>query len=504
MRCLQRNKATPETLSMFFVCACRCYNIPARLVVGVLDPENAITLFAESFYANEGSWKRVDFRTATYDTNKYEPKKSSSPQNREREARYTAPAKSEYMGYLYIQRDNKIFVYKKGDALSVVAILVLRSVPVGRALLNTSEFPFEEEELRKRLVEDKNKPTAKEASREYIYVFGCNKDGWVSELTPKYVERYNDICIKRGKLLHEWLKLTIERLNEPLRTSSTSTLTSLLERAEAKWMETRVNNDPLPTAKVKFKNHPIYILASQVNIIILKIAITNQIGNNRIRKKDASPVAFLKGEEVYLRSDFEELKTAGAWRKLNRRVLEDAQPVTTRRMYNKITRMYINVSLFKESQTELIPQEEAQDGSIPTTAYDNVDVTGQRFLPQGTIYLRSRRPELLFRAAKALKLYYKPAFSTYLQTDVFKPDIDGIVIRKGDLAPLLHKYEALALEEAKRDLERRKDSYRNFWRSVFKTMLTEPPSVAQQHHRKIRKELGEHVTKFLNRLEHIS
>ncbi|GFE53766.1 DNA repair xp-C [Babesia ovis] len=446
---------------------------------------------AEAFDTATGSWKRVDFGSMTYEDERYEAQKTSKPLNPEHEVVYTPAESDEYKGHIYVQRQNKIFVYRKGKHLTIVAIIILRGGNHHKVLLNTSRFPFEEDELKKRLVQDKRKGLIQNSGKEYIYVFGCNAQGYLSEITPKYVERYNDACIKRGKAVQQWLLDTLDRLNEPLRSMPSLGLVSLLERAEQKWMQTRVNNDPLPQSKAKFKNHPIYILASQ-------------IGNNRIRKKEASPVAYVKGEEVYLRSDFEELKTRSAWARENRRVLEDAQPVTTRRMYNKNTRMYMNTDIYKQSQTELIPQTCTPDGKIDTTEYDNVDCTGQRFIPEATIYLKSKKPEMLIKTARTMGIYYKRAFSAYQKNDTFKPEIDGIVIRKNDLKRLLEKYQETALEAAKAEHENKANSYRNYWRSVFKTMLAEPPSIAQQQHRKIRKELGEHVSKFLNTLEHSS
>ncbi|CDR95760.1 DNA REPAIR XP-C / RAD4 domain containing protein,putative [Babesia bigemina] len=491
LRCLHLHKGSSDTLTLLYVCACRCYGVSARLVEAVHGPANGVLLLAESFDPDSGSWKRVDFSRLKYGGVAYDPTKSAKPCNREKAVEYAPSESSEYGGRLYVQRDNKLFVYKREPDLRVVAILVSRSRRPSQAVLNVSEFRFEEEEFRQRLVRDKQKPGAKDARQEFHYVFGCNKYGWLSEITPKYVERYNDVCVKRGKELQAWLVQTIERLNEPVKSVSGAGIVSMLERAESKWMETRVSNDPLPDSKARLKNHPVYVLASQ-------------IGSNHILKKDATPIAFLKGEEVYLRCDLEALKTRGAWRKANRRVLDDVQPITTRKTYNRNTRMHVNTSLFSESQTELIPQEVATDGSIPTTEYDNVDVTGQRFVPQGTIYLRTKRLDLLLRAANALQLHYKRAFSSYQKTDTFKPEIDGIVIQKANLPALLQKYEELAMEAATKALEEKKESYRNFWRSVFKTMLADPPSVAQEHHNKIRRELNEHVTHFLNRVEHLT
>ncbi|GBE59657.1 DNA repair protein [Babesia ovata] len=504
LRCLHLHKGNSDTLTLLYVCACRCYGVSARLVEAVHGPANAVILLAESFDPDSGSWKRVDFSRLTYGGVAYEPTKSAKPYNREKVVTYSPDSDScEYGGHLYVQRDNKLFVYKRGPNLSIVAIIVSRSKQPSQVVLNVSEFRFEEEEFRQRLVRDKQKPGAKEARQEYHYVFGCNKYGWTSEITPKYVERYatltlgvklrryNDVCVKRGKDIQAWLMQTIEHLNEPVKHVTGASIVSMLERAEAKWMDTRVSNDPLPDSKARLKNHPVYVLASQ-------------IGSNHILKKDAAPIAFLKGEEVYLRCDLEALKTRGAWRKANRRVIDDVQPITTRKMYNRNTRMHVNTSLFSESQTELIPQEVPTDGAIPTTEYDNVDVTGQRFVPQGTIYLRTKRVDLLLKAAKALQLHHKRAFSSYQKTDTFKPEIDGIVVQKSHLPALLQKYEELAMEAATKALEEKKESYRNFWRSVFKAMLADPPSVAQEHHSKIRRELNEHVTHFLNRMEHLT
>lgn len=78
------------------------------------------------------------------------------------------------------------------------------------------------------------------------------------------LDRFNDAYIKRGKILHEWLLRSIDLLNDRVKKIPQASLVSLLEKAEAKWMDARVSNDPLPAHKSKFKNHPIYVLASQV------------------------------------------------------------------------------------------------------------------------------------------------------------------------------------------------------------------------------------------------
>lgn len=491
LRCLHLNKGTSQLLTMIFVCICRCYSISARIVESIHGTNNKITLFAEVFEAESGSWKRADFTNNTYDGVEYNPPRNPRNTKKEATANYAAEACSEYNGHLYVQRSNKLFVYRKGENLTVVAILVSKSELNGIAMLNVSEFPFEEEQMKQRLLHEKEKPGIKASLREYTYVFGCNKFGWFSELTPKYVDRYNDVCAKRGKEVSNWFIETVERLNEKHMYNPKVGLVRLLEKADAKWIDTKVNNDPLPVHKSRFKNHPIYVLASQ-------------IGNNHIKKKDATPIGFFKGEEVYVRSDLEELKSSSAWLKLNRRVIENSKPITTRMVYNKQTRMQVQSHLFSESQTVLIPQKESEQGDIPTTEYDNVDATGEKFLPKNTIYLRSRKLDLLIRTAKALNITYKRAFSSYKKEDAFKPEIDGIVIRKTDLAAFLKKYEEISTEKALSRWEEAKDSCRNYWRSVLKTMLSDPPTVAKEQHRKIRKEMEEQVSQFLNRLEHLT
>lgn len=102
-----------------------------------------------------------------------------------------------------------------------------------------------------------------------------------------------------------------------------------------------------------------------------------QIGNNRIKRKDVTPIAFLKGEEVFLRSDFEDLKTSSGWLKVNRCVIENAKPIATRTVYNRDKRMHVQTSLFSESQTVLVAPKQMCDGQIPTSDYDNVDATGE-------------------------------------------------------------------------------------------------------------------------------
>eukprot|EP00371_Babesia_bovis_P001841 XP_001610488.1 hypothetical protein [Babesia bovis T2Bo] len=476
------------TSIQLFVSACRLYNISARLVISIEAVTNRISFSAEAFETTNGSWKSVDFSTMTYDGTKYDMLRTPKPLMPGAQVTCNERDECQHNNHLFVKRQNKLFIYKQQDELAIVTIVILRSQCAERVILNPVLFPFEAAELKVRLMQQTERKKQKGNIKDYIYVLGCNSKGWISELTPKHVERYSP---QRGKNINTWLIRTIELINHKLKGLPEIGLVSLLERAEQKWMQTRVNNDPFPQTKAKFKNHPTYILASQ-------------IGNNRVRKKDATPLGYVKGEEVYLLSDFEDIKSRSAWLKVNRRVLDDATPVTTRRMYHKSHRMHMNTNLYQFSQTEPIPQVSMVDGTIPTNEYDNVDVTGEKFVPERTIYIKSKKSGLIFKTARSLNLYYKKAFSEYQEVDTLKPEIDGIVIRRTDLSIFLRTYEELLLNETKLEQEQKKESYRKLWRSAFKTMLSDPPSVAVQQHRKIRKVLGDSVTKFLNRLEHVT
>ncbi|KAK2197344.1 bifunctional Rad4 beta-hairpin domain 3/Rad4 [Babesia duncani] len=138
----------------------------------------------------------------------------------------------------------------------------------------------------------------------------------------------------------------------------------------------------------------------------------------------------------------------------------------------------------------------SRDKIQPCTAL--VDLTGQRLVPEGAVYIQGN-VALLTRAAQRLGIAYTSGFSRLkFQGNRYKPDVDGIVIQEANLQRLLNGYKKL-VEHAPVPLETR-DNARIFWRSVFKTLFSEPSCQRSKTRRKIAAHLNEQVADFIHAL----
>lgn len=215
---------------------------------------------------------------------------------------------------------------------------------------------------------------------------------------------------------------------------------------------------PLPVTLAGFKNHPHFILASQIAADKTLFLSDEENGH----------VALFKGEKVYVRSSAVKLHSRRQWLRQQREVLSDAGPVRTLGG----ARLGGTEELFGPWQTRPYQVPAVQDGVIPTNAHGNIEVWGgsASLVPAGAALVQS---PLALRAAKACGVYHVAAVSDFERRgERWVPRLCGAVVLLRD-EPLLRD-AVLQLQEQREEKEQaaRETRVTARWRRLTHGLLT--------------------------------
>ena len=130
-----------------------------------------------------------------------------------------------------------------------------------------------------------------------------------------------------------------------------------------------IEKHPIPTTIGELRKHPLYVLARDIHVY------------QSLFPNDVKPIAHVKGEPVYNRSDVKLLCSKEKWLLEGRQVLENEKPYKTvagrKKTGKKIngSRPAKQVELFGEWQTTLYQPPDIIDGIVPRNQYGNIEVS---------------------------------------------------------------------------------------------------------------------------------
>ncbi len=257
-------------------------------------------------------------------------------------------------------------------------------------------------------------PTTSEHNNAY-YVLGYDRLGGVRDITRRYTEHYNAKVrkkrITRDEDGNNWY-------NSLLRGACTirRNKQNRIDKFEELEFEERSLREGMPNSIQDFKNHPIYVLESQLKA---NEVLRPRISCGSIRKKNK----YNKTGElvpVYKRSNVQIVRSAKAWYMRGRVLKIGERPMKSRKKskfgISKDPDNYNGsdagededdvVRLYAESQTKKFVPPAVVGGEIPRNAFGNIDVYRPWMIPEGCVHIPDDRAE---RAAKIMGISFVPA-----------------------------------------------------------------------------------------------
>ncbi|OAA48425.1 Rad4 family protein [Metarhizium rileyi] len=205
-------------------------------------------------------------------------------------------------------------------------------------------------------------------------------------------------------------------------------------------------------------------------------------------RRDALPVKKFKNkakggkaeeeEDVYLRSDVLQVKSAETWHKQGRAPLVGEQPLkrvpyraaTTNRRREILeaeaaTGQKVLQGLYSYDQTDWIIPPPIQDGIIPKNEYGNIDLFVEHMLPEGAAHVPFRGA---MKVCKRLKIDYAEAVVDFeFGHRMAVPVIQGVVIAEEHHDEVMIELEKDEAERKRKEDEKRRKAALGQWRKFI-------------------------------------
>ncbi|XP_038627907.1 DNA repair protein complementing XP-C cells isoform X2 [Tachyglossus aculeatus] len=216
----------------------------------------------------------------------------------------------------------------------------------------------------------------KYASKPVSYILGLDNDGFVQDVTKRYDPAWMTTTCK-NRIDSAWLAKTLTPYESPF----------TARREKEEWeFQTKLQDQPLPTAIGEYKNHPLYVLKRH----LLKY--------EAIYPETPHILGYCRGEAVYSRSCVHTLHSKDTWLKQARVVRSGEVAYKMVKGYsNRVRKARLadprgqeqgNLALFGFWQTEPYQPPVAVDGKVPRNAYGNVYLFQPCMLPIGCVHLK--------------------------------------------------------------------------------------------------------------------
>ncbi|KAK7429870.1 hypothetical protein QQZ08_003489 [Neonectria magnoliae] len=201
----------------------------------------------------------------------------------------------------------------------------------------------------------------------------------------------------------------------------------------------------------------------------------------------------MEDEDVFLRSDVVQVKSAETWHKQGRAPMQGEQPLkrvpyraaTTNRRREIMeaeaaTGHKALQGLFSIEQTDWIIPPPIKDGVIPKNEYGNIDLFAKHMCPEGAVHVPYRGT---MRVCKKLQIDYAEAVVDFeFGHRIAVPVIQGVVIAEENYDMLMEELEKAEAERTRKEDEKRRKAALAQWRRFLMGMR-----IAE----KIRQEYGE-------------
>ena len=210
---------------------------------------------------------------------------------------------------------------------------------------------------------------------------------YLRDLTARYIPRWHKVLVSRKQVgLDKWWRQITTYYNFEQHISSLKSV--LINRIEDRELARKCKED-LPQNIKEFRVSEHYTL----NSLLKKyqgLKVTSQ--PMQIKFKD---------EDIYMRSDIEELHSRSKWMRYGRKVRKGEQP--RKRVVAIAANEERLVDLYSEWQTDTFENTITEDGLLPRNDYGNYELWGHD-IPEGTAYVQAL-PGLV-RLCKNLEVEY--------------------------------------------------------------------------------------------------
>ncbi|XP_028906606.1 DNA repair protein complementing XP-C cells isoform X1 [Ornithorhynchus anatinus] len=297
----------------------------------------------------------------------------------------------------------------------------------------------------------------KYASKPVSYILGIDNDGCVQDVTKRYDPAWMTTTCK-NRIDSAWLAKTLTPYETPFRARR--------EKEELEF-QTKLQDQPLPTAVGEYKNHPLYVLKRH----LLKY--------EAIYPETPHILGYCRGEAVYSRSCVHTLHSKDTWLKQARVVRCGEVPYKMVKGYSNRARKarladphgqdQDDLALFGFWQTEPYQPPVAMDGKVPRNAYGNVYLFQPCMLPIGCVHLKLPN---LHRVAHILGIDCVQAITGFeFYGGYSHPITDGYIVCEEHkeilIAAWVNEQEIIKQKES----EKREKKILNKWVMLMKGLL---------------------------------
>ncbi|KAG5980610.1 hypothetical protein E4U55_003835 [Claviceps digitariae] len=200
--------------------------------------------------------------------------------------------------------------------------------------------------------------------------------------------------------------------------------------------------------------------------------------NKAKRKKAGAEDAEEEEEDVYLRSDVVQVKSAETWHKQGRAPLVGEQPLkrvpyraaTLNRRREILeteaaTGEKVLQGLYSHEQTDWIIPPPIENGVIPKNEYGNIDLFAEHMCPQGAVHVPFRG---VVKVCKRLKIDYAEAVVDFeFGHRMAVPVIHGVVIAEEHHDEVMAELEKDEAERRRKEDEKRRKAALGMWRKFI-------------------------------------
>ncbi|KXJ68158.1 hypothetical protein RP20_CCG005379 [Aedes albopictus] len=291
---------------------------------------------------------------------------------------------------------------------------------------------------------------ARHATSPISYVFGFDNRGHIKDVTPRYVQHWNNVS-RMLRVEPKWL----EKALKPFQAKKTAR-----EKLEDEELNKIHIDKPLPTTIAECKNHPLYVLKRH----LLKF--------EALYPADVPSLGFVRGEAIYARECLFVLQTREKWYKQGRVVkpFETAYKVVKCWRYDKLNNEWLGnqpCDIFGVWQTEEYDPPTAENGLVPRNEYGNVELFTPKMLPKKTVHLQR-----LNRVCRRLGIDCAPALTGFEKARMrMVPVYDGFVVCEEFATKVVEEWYKEMEEEDRREQEKFEKRVYGNWKRLIKGLL---------------------------------
>lgn len=293
---------------------------------------------------------------------------------------------------------------------------------------------------------------ARHATSPISYVFGFDNEGHIKDVTPRYVQHWNNVS-RMLRVEPKWL----EKALKPFQAKKTAR-----EKREDEELNKIHIDKPLPTTIAECKNHPLYVLKRH----LLKF--------EALYPPEVPSLGFVRGEAIYARECLFVLQTREKWYKQGRVVkpFETAYKVVKCWKYDKLKNEWLKnqpCDIFGVWQTDEYDPPTAENGLVPRNEYGNVELFTPKMLPKKTVHLQLPG---LNRVCKRLGIDCAPALTGFEKARMrMIPVYDGFVVCEEFANKVVEEWYKEMEEEDRREQEKFEKRVYGNWKRLIKGLL---------------------------------